>query len=64
MVMDALQDRSARANSIPFCEETEALELVPYFKSTRIHDQMVRAGAREALSLLDLQAEWKRRRRI
>jgi hypothetical protein len=58
VVLETIKDAAC---SVPYCQETEALEHVMAGGKGGFHWFLVRAGAREACALLALDAEWKRR---
>lgn len=61
--MTLLADISEASHCAPYVHETEALEQVKHGKSSRVHDTLVRASAREALFFLKMEEERERRLR-
>jgi hypothetical protein len=61
--VSTLEELLEAAAVVPHCHEQEACEALDAGRSSRVHDQLVRAGVREMLALLRMDEAMRERRR-
>lgn len=62
-VTTTLDEAAGRAEQMPFCAERDAVERERAGRQATALGLLIRAGIREAIAMLDLENEWRKRRR-